>query len=259
MKGRVGAPHKAVMGWIEPGGSRKDAVEYARGYAVKHMDAPEGCWFEVLPFLGGYLWEVHELGPGLSYLPATAKVLSDPLAKGWFRTRKRAFQVAIQDGRPSLVLLPETLSKSVMENPKGEMRPSGKMRPVIRKGTRVLAFGSSVFGAGAVFLGATYAYAFLSLAYAPEPRRLDQDLLPHRQWSRVERVPPNLFVESMRFKEQAWTTNIKPVMRNASGRPTGGTANAGQPQPAAAATPPRPAAPPPPAPLPGVASPQAKP
>ena len=231
----AGSPIQAAMGWIEPGGSRKDAMEYARGWAHKWMDAPETCWFAVLPMMGGYLWEVQEAGPGLSYLPAAAKVLSTPDGKGWFKIRKRIHQVSMMDGRPSLVFLPEPMSKAVMETGVGEMAASGKMHRVVKRGTKVLAFGGAMLGTGSLFLTAAFAHSILSNAYAPEPRRLDQDLLPHRQWSRVERVPPNLFVETMRFQNQLWTTNIKPVTRTASGRPV--QTNAGAPQPAAAAVP----------------------
>lgn len=238
-------PQNVAMGWLESGGSRREAMEFAKGYAEKHFDAPGVSWFETLPFMGGYLWEIQEAGDGQSYLPAAAKVLSEPGAKGWIRFRRRVLQVSMMDGRPSFLMLSEELSRITIENGRGEMAASGKMRPVVKHGTKLLTLGAATFGTGACALGLVLAYAFSIQAFVPGPRKLDADLLPHRQWTRVERVPPNLYVETMRFQNQQWTTNIKPVVRGARGAPA-----APQAQPAAARAPSAPATlPPPPAPV----------
>ena len=233
MKPGSNRPQNVAMGWLESGGSRRDAVEYAKGYAQKHMDAPGICWFETLPFMGGYLWEVHEGGPGYSFLPATAKVLSEAGAKGWTRFRRRALQVSMMDGKPSFLVLSEDMSRSTVENGRGEMAPSGKMKPVVKHGTGLLTVGASFFGTGATALAIVLAYSFSIQTFVPGPRRLDQDLLPHRQWTRVERVPPNLFVETMRYQNQQWTTNIKPVIRTARGQASAGSSALPVPQPPA--------------------------
>jgi hypothetical protein len=224
-------PQNVAMGWLESGGSKRDALEYAKGYAHKHMDAPGICWFETLPFMGGFLWEVQEGGPGYSFLPAAAKVLSESGAKGWTRFRRRVLQVSMMDGKPSFLILSEDMSRSTVENGRGEMTPSGKMRPVVKHGTKLLTFGGAVFGTGATALAMILAFDFSVQAFVAGPRKLDQDLLPHRQWTRVERVPPNLYVETMRYKDQQWTTTIKPVVR--SGRNQAAQGNVPTPPPPA--------------------------
>lgn len=208
-------PQNVAMGWLESGGSRREAMEFAKGYAEKHFDAPGVCWFETLPFMGGFLWEVQEMGDGLSYLPAAAKVLSEPGAKGWIRFRRRVLQIRMMDGKPSFLMLAEEMSRVTIENGRGEMAAAGKMRPVVKHGTKLLTLGGATFGTGIAALAMVLAFDFSVQAFVPGPRKLEQDLLPHRQWARVERVPPNLYVETMRFTNQQWTTNIKPVVRNA--------------------------------------------
>lgn len=248
----VVAPTMAAMGWLEPGGSKKDAIEYARGWALKHMDAPNVSWFAVMPFMGGFLWEVQEGGPGLSYLPATAKALADPNGKpGWFRSGNKVIQATMRDGAPFMVTLTNDLSKPIILANDNPMTPKGQMQRVVKTGARVLAFGSALFGSGAVFFALACVYSYVVMAYAPDTRRIEPEIVAHRQWSRVERVPPNLYVETMRFQNKQWTTNIKPILRNSRGGPVGSTqsgTNAPSGQPGQAQ--PRPTPLPTPAPVP---------
>lgn len=246
------APTMAAMGWLEPGGSKKDAIEYARGWALKHMDAPNVSWFAVMPFMGGFLWEVQEGGPGLSYLPSTAKALADSSGKpGWFRSGNKVIQATMRDGAPFMVTLTTEQSKPIIQQNDSPMVPKGQMQRVVKTGARVLAFGASLFGSGVVFFGLSCVYSFLVMAYAPDARRIEPEIVAHRQWSRVERVPPNLYVETMRYQNKQWTTNIKPILRNSRGGAVGSTqpAAAPSPQPAAQARPTTPGPLPAPAPV----------
>lgn len=248
MSERVAYPNMAALGWLEPGGNKKDAMEYAKGWAMKHMDAPNVSWFAVMPFMNGFLWEVHEGGPGLSYLPATARALADPSGKpGWFRAGSKVIQARMRDGAPFMVTLTSSASKDIIAANEDPMIPKGQMQRVVKTGARVMAFGASVFGSGVVFFGLACVYSFLVMSYAPDARRIEPEVVAHRQWTRVERVPPNLYVESMKFENKQWTTNIKPVLRNSRGGPVGSTQPAAstpvQPQPARAANPLPPPAP----------------
>lgn len=205
-------PIKAAIGWIEHG-SRRDAVEYARGYASKHFDAPAICWYSVLPLLGGWLWEVQEGGPGRSHLAEVAKALSSGAEQSYFRVGNRAYSVSMRDGRPFTVLLPTEESKALFEADVPVLQPRGRMTLVIKRGTGFLVFGTTLFASGALLLGGASGLYALNQHYVPSPRVINLDTLPTRQWSKVGAIPPNLFVESMKLDQGAdkWTTVVKPI------------------------------------------------
>ena len=222
MSERVAHPSMAALGWLEPGGNKKDAIEYAKGWAMKHMDAPNVSWFAVMPFMNGFIWEVHEGGPGLSYLPATAKALADPSGRaGWFRAGQKVIQARMRDGRPFITTLPTEASRPIILANENPMVPKGQMQRVVKTGAKVLAFGATVFGTGAVFFALACVYSYLVMGYAPDARRIEPDMVAHRQWTRVERIPPNLYVESMKYENKQWTANIKPILRNSRGGAVG--------------------------------------
>lgn len=205
-------PNKAALGWLEHG-NRRDAVDYAKGYALKHFDAPALCWFAVMPFVGGWLFEIQEGGPGRSHLGSVAKALAEGGEQSWFRVGTRAYSVSMRDGRPFCVLLPATESKALLASETGKLVAKGAMTRVIRKGTGVLVFGGTFFLTGLIFLsGATGFYA-LRQHFVPSERIINTETLPHRQWERVHAIPPNLYVESLKLDAGAdqWKTAIKPL------------------------------------------------
>lgn len=219
-----GAPTKAVIGWLEPGGSKRDTMEHVKDYATKHFDSPNSAFYALMPFLGGWLYELHENGPGLSYLPAAAQAMAEKRDPAWFRVGQRAFSVTMRDKKPYCVLKPEKESQALFDADVGRLQPRGKMNRLIRRGTGTLIVGSTIFGAGSAFMVATGVFHLLVTSiYVPEIRRLDVPQLPHRAWAQVDRIPPNLYVEALRFQNNQWTTSIKPIVsRQSAQRPSAG-------------------------------------
>ncbi len=208
-----GAPTKAVIGWLEPGGSKRDTMEHVKDYAAKHLDSPNSAFYALMPFLGGWLYELHENGPGLSYLPAAAQAMAERRDPAWFRVGQRAFSVTMRDKKPYCVMKPEKESQALFDADIGRLTPRGKMSRLIRRGTGTLIVGSTLFGAGGTFMVASgIFYVMVTSIYLPEIRRLDVPQLPHRAWTQVDRIPPNLYVEALRFQNNQWTTSIKPIV-----------------------------------------------
>lgn len=206
-------PIKAALGWLE-GGSRRDSVDFAKGYATKHFDAPAICWHAVMPFMGGWLWEVQEGGPGRSFLPSVAKALAEGVEQSWFRVGTRAYSISMRDGRPFCVLLPAAESKVLIDGDVGKLVAKGQMTHVINRGTGMLVFGSTIFVTGLIFLSAATGFYTLRQQFVPSERVVDATLLPHRQWSRVQSIPTNLYVETMKLEagDEQWQTAIKPIL-----------------------------------------------
>ncbi len=209
---RHAPPIKVALGWLDTD-VKRDAVELAKGHALKHMDAPEITFFAVMPLLDGHLWEVHEGGSGHSYLPSVAEALAKGTEPAWFRVGSKAYTVALRDGRPYCILQPNAESKKLIDGEFPQLKPKGRMNHVLRKGKGVFGFGVSVFASGFLFLAVNVgAYAYLQHTI-PEPRALEADMLPHRQWTRVEKTATSLYVDSLRFKDGQWTTSVKPILR----------------------------------------------
>ncbi|BCB22226.1 hypothetical protein [Bosea sp. ANAM02] len=209
---QVGAPNKAIVGWLEAGTARKDTIEHIKDYAARFFVSPNTTWYATMPFMGGFLYEIHEGGVGQSYLPDIAKALAERRDPAWFRTGRRVYSVAMRDGLPALVLQPEKESLALIAAGNGQLVAKGKMQRLVRRGTGTLVVGSALFGIGATFLSIAWGiHAAASLFYAPTIRQLETDQLPHRSWSLVERVPAHLYVEALRFKDNQWTTSIKPI------------------------------------------------
>lgn len=202
---------KAAVGWLRDA-ERRDAISFAKGYALKHFDAPDAAWFAVLPFLGGHLWEVHEGGPGNSYLAPAVRALTEGSERAWFQVGNRVHSISLRDGEPSCVLLSSEDSRRIIDAGVGRIAPRGKMTRVVKQGTGTLVFGSTVFGSGFLFLLASLTFYVAGEALAPDARRLDLDALPHRAWAKVERIPPNLFVDSLKYDKKAWNPNIRPIL-----------------------------------------------
>ena len=234
-------PIKAALGWLE-GGSRRDSVDFAKGYATKHFDAPAICWYAVMPFMGGWLWEIQEGGTGRSYLPSVAKALAEGAEQSWFRVGMRAYSISMRDGRPFCVLLPTAESKVLMDGETGRLSAKGQMTHVVNRGTSMLVFGSTIFVTGLIFLSAATGFYTLRQQFVPSERVVDASLLPHRQWSRVQSIPTNLYVESMLLElgGEQWKTAIKPILPPKPVDPQSATAGA---QPAVVEPVPAPAQP----------------
>jgi len=215
--GETGA-NKIVIGWIEPGGTKRDAVDYAKGFAQRHFDSADASWYAVLPFMEGWLYEVQEGGSGKSYIPGVVKALSIGSEESWIRVGDRVMSVGLREGRPYCVLMSEDDSR-LKEGDPHRLTASGKMQRVVKRGSGVLYSGLTVAVLGfSFFLGAA-GFHYIRDEYPPTLREVNLELLPHKQWERVGNVPPNLFVERLELLpgEERWQTTVKPIQRSQEG------------------------------------------
>lgn len=198
-------PMKAVMGWNDGVGSTKDANEIAKGYAARRFNALESSWYAVAPFMGGYLWEAHEGGQGKGYLDAAIKAFGDnPVGQFWFPCGDRVFQIMMRDGKPFGILLSKKDSDEVLASGQAPIVPSTKMKPVVRRGTAVLALGASMMAASTVFfLGSLIFYA-VAANPGPSVAKVDQAQMPHSQWAQASSTTVEEIVSKLEFAKDAW-------------------------------------------------------
>ena len=209
---RHSPPTDLRMGWVDTD-VKRDAAELAKGDAVKHLRAYENAWFAVMPFLGGHLWEVQENGTGHSFLPAVVEALAKGVEPAWFQVGNRAHTVAVRDGKPQCLIQNVAQSKLLIDGDKPQLRPRGRMQPVVKKGKGIFAFGAAVFGSGFLVLVASGTGYVALERMVPDARVLDVDNLPYRQWSKVKATADGLYVESLKFQNNQWTTAVKPAIR----------------------------------------------
>ncbi len=90
-----------MFGYLE-GVERKDAESYARAFGRRCLKSSESCWYAVEPLWSGYLYEIHEGGPGYSFLPALAKEIdANPGGVALVPSGRRVFELTVRNGRPS--------------------------------------------------------------------------------------------------------------------------------------------------------------
>src|SRR5690606_26127375 len=128
--------------------SEQDVVQHARGYIQDHFGSQENAWIATAPFMDGFFFEVHEGGDGRSHLPALVEALTDwPDQMVWLSSGSkinRAITVAIEEGKPSTIVLNEDDTSRVRASGQRPLDRGGRMRPAIRKGERVLASGATI-------------------------------------------------------------------------------------------------------------------
>lgn len=204
-------PMNAMMGWTEGVESKNDAIELAKGFITRRFTALEASWYAVAPFMGGYLWEVHEGGPGKGYLGAAIEALSqNPSSKFWFPSADRAFQIMMRDGKPFGILLSKTESLPVINSDQPPLAMITKMQPAVRKGTGVFLTGAAMAGAGAVFLFSSMAFYAISANPGPSVRAVDFSSMPHAQWGQVKGTGVEEIVSKIEMKDGKWSVERRP-------------------------------------------------
>lgn len=194
-------PMTIEFGWLEVD-SGKDARAYARGIIQQRFVAHEESWYSVLPFHGGFLWEVHQGGDGKGYIKSAAKALEeDPGGEHWFKSGDRAYRVAMLDGKPFPHLLPDgEKSVEVFNSGLEPLERNHSLTPYVRKGTGWLVSGILMSGSAALFfIGSIVFYAF---AYNPGPsvRATDLTELPHMKWPLVSGTGIEEIVQKLEMK-----------------------------------------------------------
>ncbi|MBY0431888.1 MAG: hypothetical protein K2Q10_11865, partial [Rhodospirillales bacterium] len=230
MKGR---PLKLVVGYLE-GATKRDAEEYARGFIERYFASPKASYWAVYRHQNGYLYELHEGGRGLSYVPRLLKAFSSTGENRVFHiaTVDRVVRFGMDQGRLQCELLPEKTSVRP-----DNIKPAGRMR---RYGMAAeLAWGGSLVFA--VFSSAFMAFAIMQYMALPVVAERVQApakvVLPLLQWNAgVLNVGDDHYVAALKFVNNAWSVDKR--SRSAPPEPKqtqGGTAQPpAQPAPAAA-------------------------
>lgn len=198
-------PMNAMMGWNEGVESKNDAIELAKGFISRRYTAVEASWYAVAPFMGGYLWEVHEGGPGKGYIGSAIEALSqNPSAKFWFPSADRAFQIMMRDGKPFGILLSKSESLPVINSGQPPLALVTKMVPAVKKGTATFMSGAALLGSSMAFLAASMAFYAVAANPGPSLRTVDFSELPHAQWNRVSGTGVEEIVSKLEMKDGKW-------------------------------------------------------
>lgn len=238
------SPLRVLVGWAE-GISKNDAVDLAKGFIQRRFEAVDASWFTIAPFSGGYLWEVHEGGPGKAYMPAIIDALSqDPGGIHWLPSKDRAFQVMMRDGKPFCILLSSADSKAIIASERPPLLPGGKMIRAVKKGTGVLATGGALFGTGFSFLLGSMAFFAVTASPGPSVPDFKFENLALAQWPKVADTAVTEVVTKLEFANGKWTVEkrhheIKNLSKQAV-PPSAAAAPDGSPAPQPPQSPPLP-------------------
>ncbi len=234
-----GQAANVLVGFLE-GVARRDAEAYARGFARRSLGTAETCWYAVEPLWSGYLYEIHEGGPGRSFLPDLAREIdAHPGGVALVPSGLRVLEVTVRNGRPVGALLPEAKSRLVQTQmglmmptartdgrPFGvlvpawvtkdqirfrALQPSRRMKRLRRPIPIELATSAALFAVGfATLIGGSVSF-FGSPARAPKPQVRALDAMPHRQWDAVlTAIGTGGYAAKLEYRSGRWTIESEP-------------------------------------------------
>lgn len=235
--GNGGLATNVMYGFLE-GVERRDALAYARSFARRTVGSSERCWYAVEPLWTGFLYEIHEGGPGRSFLPDLVTELdANPGGIALVPSGRRVFELTVRNGRPVGGLLPEAKSRQVQLQ-MAAIRPTvpvdgkayGVMIPpwvtadqvrlrtirATRRMRRVsvpvsvpLALSSVGFAAGLGLLTTGGGLYYWSPYRVPQPQALTLEQMPHRQWeAALAAIGPDNYVSKLEYRDGKWTIEI---------------------------------------------------
>ena len=206
-------PIQLLLGWIGDS-TPKDVYEHAKGFAADHLETLETAWVAIAPLCGGYIFEVHEGGAGLSYLPGIIEKLNrNPDQTLWMPSgtkQNKVTTIAIFEGRPYSTILTDDDSLKVRSSGQLPIEMSGRMRRMIPKGVKTLAVGCGFAAVGTITLCAVLYYGqnlnqqpISSLPYSSEA-------LPHGQIIKLsESLREERWVSKIVFDEGQWRAEFE--------------------------------------------------
>lgn len=207
----VELPVQILMGYL-PEVTSKDAMDYALGMAEKYLTQVGMAFFYVTKHDRGFIWEVHEGGPGKAYGPEISTVFgtnrmgiagSTPM-KVILDTATRKVEVTQGTEGLSAVLLPQ----NSMELATTSLIPRQNMTPAIPRRKGLLITGALVLASG-VLVSTLAGYFFRVQEFAAAPARtivnVNAKLLPHLYWKdAVLSLRPEDRVRAMRYDKGSW-------------------------------------------------------
>lgn len=224
----VEAPVQTLFGF-QAVGSHKDVEAIAKERCVSKM-AKEISWYAVAPFAGGYMYECHEGGGGVAYLPEVIRELSLNMAAGevFVPSGERLFKIAMRDGHPVCLKLSEGETKLALTRQTTILpKPTGRMKPAVKSGEGFFQVGMAVMAFGTIALFASIGYYFVATSTEQIGKTVAYEQLPHRQWDSIKRLRSDQYVSRLRYADGRWQIDF-----------------ADNPRPAQPVVPPRPLSPP---------------
>lgn len=245
-------PIRVLMGYL-PEVSARDAREYAQGLASKHFEQLGLAFYGAFPYGTGYVFEVHEGGPGKAYAPEIIDYFEElgPFQVGeehklFVETATRTVEIRRQRDGLVVLILPESVRVVTSD----ALEPAKALTPVMDRRDKVLYVGSVIFATGFV-AALTSGMLFRAQPYEevadPPPTSVSISHLPIGQWKRVVATPPGVYVSALKFADGKW---LEPDIQQAEVVPApGGPGAVPDVVPPAGATSLPPGVPPPPVPV----------
>lgn len=213
--GRGNPPIQVIIGWIAES-NRKDVIEHARGFAADHIETLASAWISVSPFRDGHIFEVHEGGSGLAYMPDIIEQLTrDPDQVVWVPSGtvlNRVLTIRIAEDHVFSTILTEAESALVRSSGQEPLQRTGRMVRLVPKGTGALATGVALATVGAVTLiGAGYYSSMINQQPLPS-RTFNPENLPHSQIIRLsEGIRDDRWVSRIVFEDGQWRADFETV------------------------------------------------
>lgn len=210
-KAAIGTPLKVFIGFI-PEATQKDASEFAAGIAAKHCAAPENSYYGLVPWKGGFAYEVHEGGPGKQMLPSIlnefdrteADAEIEAVKHAYIHAGMRTVKVNRTPGGVASVLLPED-----QQHPQSAFVQLGKnLTPWLPRKTGVLISGAAMLAVGAAVLVAA-SLGRIQPYMPPPPKKIEKvslNELPIGQMQTMfDLAQKNKLVTGVTYKDGKWT------------------------------------------------------
>jgi len=228
-----GLATNVLIGYLE-GVGRRDAEAYARSFASRALAPAERCFYAVERLWSGYLYEVHEGGPGRSFLPDLVREVDANIGcLVLIPSGRRVFEMSIRNGRPVGSLLPEARSREaqvVLSRALPTIHVEGRafgvvvpawvtpdqirfraiqttkrMRRVTAPVSTPLALSVVGFAAGLALLVSGSVLYYWSPHRAPRASAVTLDGLPHRQWDMVSKaVNAGNYARKLEYRDGEW-------------------------------------------------------
>jgi len=240
-------PIRVLMGYL-PEVTARDAREYAQGIAEKHFEQMGLVFFGAFEYANGYVYEVHEGGAGKAFAPEILAYFEEqgPFIPGeehkvYLRTSTRVLEVLRQRDGLVAILLPESAPVRHSE----WLTAAKALTPAMDRREKVLYVGSAIFASGVVAMvlsGLFFRLQPIEAPVPPAPSVVTAATLPLSQWSRVQAVPADAYVRSVRYRNGRWEApEIQTVELSLPALPV--TSDAATVPPLASTPPPAPAPP----------------
>ena len=200
-------PIKILIGY-QPDVLARDAKEYAIGLAHKHFSDVGLAFWGVYEYENGFVFEIHEGGPGKAYGPEIIKFFQE---QGPFdnskqnelriKTATRTVQVLRKERGLAGILLPENSTKE-----DSGIVPLKALEPCIDRRTKLLKFSMIIAGSGIAAL--LICGSFFRLQPFEEIKttehRVSAGNLPIFQWNRIV-LGPSEYLKTLQFKDGKWS------------------------------------------------------